>query len=163
MFSTGSSGRKFRPGAITADQMFAGALVLIICSALALTAYFTCTPPGGNKGTGVPQGIWFKCDRCGEELSLDMEAMTMGERMEIQHVREGMQPHAIDCIKCGAKQKAFEMLTCPNPECKKRYVPAVFRSPMKQVNNPEKYKDICPFCKMELKDARAKARAEANK
>ncbi len=83
--------------------------------------------------------------------------------MEIAQLRDGMQPHVMDCKQCGAKKKAFEMITCPNPECKKRYVPSIFRNPMAQINNPEKYKDVCPHCNMGLTEARVKARAAARK
>ncbi len=157
MFTTGSSGRAFRPGAITGDQMFVAALVVIICGALGLTGYFTCSSPGSTNQTG-PQGVSFKCAKCDEQFSLDPDTMPMGERMELEHIREGMQPHAIDCKQCGAKKKAFEMITCPNPECKKLYVPMMYRAPLKQQQNPKKYKDICPHCKMGLTEARVKAR-----
>ena len=49
MFSTGSSGWVSRSGAITTDQMFAAGLIFIICSALALTGYFTCSSGGPKK------------------------------------------------------------------------------------------------------------------
>ena len=157
MFLTGSSGRAFRTGAVSGNHMFAVALVFIICGALALTGYFTCRSPGSTNQDG-PQGISFKCDKCDAQFVLDLDTMPMGERMELEQIRDSMQSNAIDCTQCGAKKKAFEMITCPNPECKKPYVPAMYRTPLKQQQNPKKYKDICPECKMGLTEARVKAR-----
>ncbi len=163
MFSTGSSRRIFRSGAISGDNIFAVGLVIIICGALGVSGYFACRPDGG-RNQGAPAKHWFECSKCDEQFALDPSVMTEDERIELDFVLgSDQEAHALDCIQCGATKKAFEMITCPNPECKKRYVPISSSAPWKQFRNLDKYKDICPHCKLELTEARVKAREAAKK
>lgn len=152
----------FRRGAIGGDQMFAGALVVLILGALAATFYFTMS--GSDKGqmTQEEMQTWFECAKCKETFFWAQKDLTMEKKQILNALGGELEPLAIKCDLCGAKNKAMLMLKCPNPDCGKRYVPAGFRNPLKQQQYPEKYKDICPHCNMELKDA-TKKKAESLK
>jgi len=136
--------------------MFAVGLVVVIIGALAATFYFTLGGSGKAKMSPEEMRTWFKCSKCSEEFFLEQKDLTMERQRELEDLGSGMKPYGIDCIKCSARKKAILMLKCPNPDCEKYYVPASFSNPLKQQQKPEKYKDICPYCKMELADASKK-------
>ena len=149
----------FRRGAIAGDQMFAVGLAVVIVGALAATFYFTMMDHDKKEMTEEQKQTWFECSKCDEQFFLTPETTSMGMQRILEQLGTGLKPYTINCQKCGAKNRAFQMLKCPNPDCSKRYVPARFRNPLKQQQNPEKYKDICPHCNMEFMDAYKKGAA----
>ncbi len=150
----------FRRGAVGGDQMFTIGLSVVIIGALAATFFFTMYDPDKEELTEEQMQTWFECSKCDQTFFLTPTTTSTELRREIE--RFGSGPHVIDCQECNARKRAFQMLACPNPDCGKRYVPWKFRDPVKQQQNPEKYKNECPFCKMEFMDA-YKKKSEASK
>ncbi len=149
----------FRRGAIGGDQMFAAGLAVVIVGALGATFYFTMMDKEVGELTEEQKQTWFECTKCDQTFFFTPKTTDMATQRELEQLGNGLKPYAIDCRECKARKRALLMLTCPNPDCGKRYVPWRFRDPLKHQQNPEKYPNVCPHCKMELTEAYSKGSA----
>ena len=104
-----------RRGGITMEHVFAGALVAVIAASVVLTIWVQTKPKGSSKITLVDRK--FKCDACGAEFTV-----APAEYSKVPSPA-GPVPQTWKCKNCGKENTAFEMIVCPNPKCKKWWLP----------------------------------------
>ena len=83
-------------------------------------------------------GVHFKCMACKREFVKRAREMTLAE------LNANPANLRVDCPYCGAKRAAVPMVRCPNPKCRKWFVPASYLDPAGK--RAGRVKDICPYC-----------------
>jgi len=165
MFWNASAHRKVKNlalgggGGLKTEYLFAGALGLIIVGALILSVYFGFAGSRGEE----PVLVHYKCTACEEEFTINPAEQPMdttGMAGEGDKIALAQLP--IDCPKCGAKESAYRMRKCLNPECEKYFLPDSYRP-----GAPAAGRIICPYCGSDqgklLQKQRIERRAERQK
>ena len=123
------------------EYLLAGTLAVIIVGSLGFTIWKFF---GGKTGSNTPTEMHFQCLKCKAEFELKPEEIPQPSEQAMY----GPESMFIDCPKCGAKQSCLPMVQCPNPDCKKWYLPEAtkFYAMNPAAAPTEELKDVCPFC-----------------
>ena len=132
-------------GGLKTEYLFAGALGLIIIGALTLSIYFGVA---GRRGKTEEILLHYKCDACGEELTINPAEQPLDMR-GIPENKDEMMRRPIDCPKCQAKGSAYRMMKCLAPECAKYFVPESYRTQTGPWGGTD---DICPYCGANMRE-----------
>ena len=151
------------------EYLLIGAMGLIIVAALYLALGVPLGWPPFREGgdTSAPDEYHMRCPDCDHEFVLSREEHA--EEWQRQQDEGNMDMAAVGspylrmpCPKEGCDGWAYEMIQCPNPDCKKYYIPdAAFEPELAIAPGPEQSAEgTCPHCDMPYREAREKAKEQ---
>jgi hypothetical protein len=137
------------------EYLIAGVLGVIILGA----AYLTIRQFMGDTGPIGPITLMYKCDPngtpkgCGHEFPKKVSDL-MKELPPARDPSDEAMTLKINCPKCGAKSSCWQERQCPNPACKKWYIPNSTRAHYEALRSgrgdPMNVRDYCPWCKIDI-------------
>jgi hypothetical protein len=128
------------------EYLIAGVLGVVILG----SAYLMIRQFRGPGGTSGPSAFHYKCEKCGNEFTIDVDKLPVVHNMGDE--RSVMKQ---DCPKCKAQKSCWREMECPNchkyfvGESEKAHYDSLARGRGGDMGHA---KDICPFCKTDVNE-----------
>jgi hypothetical protein len=133
-------GMKFGSSNDKMQLLLAATLLLVIAISL-ISLIHSCTGGGLGGREGRATELHFWCTEANKEFTIKSGDMRMEEEM---YMIENPSSYRVMSPYSG-KKTGIQMIRCPNPDCKKYYVPDAWKEGRGGMYDPRE-KIVCPHC-----------------